>query len=102
LFNRTSATNCACLYNLSLNNSTPPNDWAFGFTVTTDHIWDGFVILALLEDCQRRSATLEVPHTGAQKDRRQMVWVVVIDGVTVGHPCCARHNCKIPLANNRH
>ena len=30
------------------------------------------------------------------------VWVVVIDGVTVGCPCCAVHNCKIPLQNNRH
>jgi hypothetical protein len=31
-----------------------------------------------------------------------MVYVVVIDGVTVGHPCCAIHNCHISLANNRH
>ena len=30
------------------------------------------------------------------------VWVVVIDGVTVGCPCCAVHNCKIPLESNRH
>jgi len=26
----------------------------------------------------------------------------VIDGVTVGHPCCALHNCHVALANNRH
>jgi len=26
----------------------------------------------------------------------------VIDGVTVGHPCCAVHNCHLPLENNRH
>jgi len=32
----------------------------------------------------------------------QKVWVVVIDGITVGHPCCAVHNCHIPLANNQH
>lgn len=30
------------------------------------------------------------------------VWVVAIDGVTVSHPCCAVHNCKVPLENNRH
>lgn len=30
------------------------------------------------------------------------VQVVVTDGVTVGHPCCAVHNCHIPLASNRH
>lgn len=23
----------------------------------------------------------------------------VTDGVTVGHPCCAEHECKIPLSN---
>ena len=78
------------------------------------------MLLALLEDCQGWSKLLEVPHTGAQKDRftaalcsRNLrfcmygqpelrhycnkcmrvfkngtkVWVVVIDGVTVGCPC---------------
>jgi CxC6 like cysteine cluster associated with KDZ transposases len=29
------------------------------------------------------------------------VWVVVVDGVTVGHPCCAVHNCFNPLENQR-
>ena len=134
---RTSATNCAHLYNITLSSTVPlvPDDLAFGFTITTEQVWDGFVILALLEDCQQRSKTLEVPHTGAQKDRftEQLhawnlrfrvhgqpelrhycnkclrvygnggkVWVVVIDGVTVGCPCCAVHNCKVPLENNRH
>jgi hypothetical protein len=33
---------------------------------------------------------------------RHMVSVVVIDGVTVGHPCCAIHNCHQPLASNSH
>ena len=27
--------------------------------------------------------------------------VAVTDGVTVGHPCCAEHNCHEPLLNNR-
>lgn len=26
---------------------------------------------------------------------------VVMDGVTIGHPCCSIHNCHIPLASNR-
>ncbi|KAG2035811.1 hypothetical protein BDR03DRAFT_811573, partial [Suillus americanus] len=30
------------------------------------------------------------------------VSVVVVDGVTVGHPCCAVYNCHIPLSNNHH
>ncbi|KAF8347656.1 hypothetical protein F5887DRAFT_864218, partial [Amanita rubescens] len=71
LLSWTSATNCAHLYNVSLantNGSSPPVDWPFSFTVSTDHVWDAFVILALLEDCQGRSATLKVLHTGKQKD----------------------------------
>jgi hypothetical protein len=132
---RTSATNCARLYNLTLSDTVPPGDWAFGFTLTTEHVWDGFVILALMDDHHHRSQTLKVPHTGAQKDRftealksrnirfrvqgqpelrhyckkclrvygnGHKVWVVVIDGVTVGCPCCAIHNCKTPLESNRH
>ena len=68
---RTSATTCGRLYNASLaktHGSSPPADWPFNFTVSTDHIWDVFVILALLGDCQGHSATLKVPHTGKQKD----------------------------------
>ena len=28
--------------------------------------------------------------------------MIVIDGVTIGHPCCGILHCSIPLANNRH
>jgi CxC6 like cysteine cluster associated with KDZ transposases len=31
----------------------------------------------------------------------RIVWVIVIDGVTLGCPCCGQHNCKIPLHSNR-
>lgn len=27
---------------------------------------------------------------------------VVVDGVTVGHPCCAEHDCRRPLESARH
>ncbi|KAG1731000.1 hypothetical protein EDB19DRAFT_1831826 [Suillus lakei] len=30
------------------------------------------------------------------------VSVVVVDGVTVGHPCCAVRNCHTPLSKNHH
>lgn len=30
-----------------------------------------------------------------------MVNAAVTDGVTIGHPCCASHNCKSPLESNR-
>jgi hypothetical protein len=29
------------------------------------------------------------------------VSVVVIDGITIGHPCCGQHNCQHPLTSNR-
>ena len=29
------------------------------------------------------------------------IFVVVMDGITLGHPCCAEHNCKIPLTSSR-
>ncbi|KAK7018933.1 hypothetical protein R3P38DRAFT_2393702, partial [Favolaschia claudopus] len=28
--------------------------------------------------------------------------VVVIDGITIGHPCCGVFNCPKPLISNRH
>ena len=50
---RTSATNCARQYNhtLNLNDLEPLVGWQYGFGVTTEQVWDGFVLLALLEDC---------------------------------------------------
>jgi hypothetical protein len=136
---RTSATNCARIYNHTLARSNVfPSDWAFGSVLTTEHVWDSFVLASLLEDCRCRQQTLVVPHDGLQKDRftssirarnqrfrlysqpelchhcrkcvrhytqdgaEKKVSVVVIDGVTVGHPCCGIHNCHNPLAKNRH
>ncbi|KAF8225954.1 hypothetical protein L208DRAFT_1503394, partial [Tricholoma matsutake] len=49
----TSATNCARIYNLSFPDPVSPDGWAFGFTVTTEQVWDGCVTLALLNDCQQ-------------------------------------------------
>ena len=31
----------------------------------------------------------------------ESVWVVVMDGITLGHPACAVHNCKEPLTTSR-
>jgi hypothetical protein len=65
-----SATNCARTYNISLSKQNePPKDWKFNFTLQSDHVYDGFVILSLLEDHQARQSTLVVPHTGEQRDR---------------------------------
>jgi hypothetical protein len=35
----------------------------------SDHVYDGFLILSLLEEHISHHSTLTVPHTGLQKDR---------------------------------
>ncbi|KAF8797810.1 hypothetical protein BYT27DRAFT_7228805 [Phlegmacium glaucopus] len=131
----TSATNCARMFNISIANDDLPA-WQFNLSLTSEHVFDGFTILCLLEDCLLQNRTLVVPHGGAARDRftepvclrnkrfrlcsqpelfhhcrkctrtykdpLRKVSVVVIDGVTVGHPCCGFPNCKVPLDNNRH
>jgi hypothetical protein len=37
--------------------------------LTTENVWDAFVLLLLLEDHQARDMRLRLPHTGKQKDR---------------------------------
>ena len=134
VISHTSATNCARLYHRSFSrDNIPPSSWPVGFTLTTEHVWDAFVIACLLDDSSRLSSQLVVPNAGLQKDRfmeamkarnlrfclysqpelshrcdkchrifrGEEVWVVVVDGVTVGHPCCAVHNCFDPLENHR-
>ncbi|KAJ7688745.1 hypothetical protein B0H17DRAFT_938044, partial [Mycena rosella] len=145
LISWTSATNGAQVYNTSLfrpENLPGHPDWIeTSFKLRPEHVWDGFIVLTLLEDHQARSATLRVPHTGEQRDRFTSameehntciqlcgqpewghycakcirVWddngvttkihVIVIDGITIGHPCCGVLHCPtvpIPLGNNRH
>ncbi|KAF8886257.1 hypothetical protein CPB84DRAFT_1685162 [Gymnopilus junonius] len=66
----TSATNCARFYNSALSgNRKPPSGWTFGFTLDSDHVWNGFMILSLLEDLVPRKQVLSVPHTGLDQDR---------------------------------
>ncbi len=67
-----SATNCMCPYNAALAEkaSEPPAGWRFGFTVTSDHVYNGFMIYCLLEDLISQTQTLSVPHKTCQdKDR---------------------------------
>lgn len=70
---RLSATNCAKVYDLSFSqretHALEDAGWPWGFKLTTEHVWDVFVILSLLRDHNRRQLHLEVPHTGLQKDR---------------------------------
>ncbi|KAG1727916.1 hypothetical protein EDD22DRAFT_789206 [Suillus occidentalis] len=103
-FSWTSATNCTKLYNLCLSHGKQtPAHYKVKFELSVEHIWDGYVIASLLEDCERRMSTLVAPHTGLTiYTVTHKVSVVVVDGVTVGHPCCAVYNCHAPLSNNHH
>ncbi|KAG1720182.1 hypothetical protein EDB19DRAFT_1930573 [Suillus lakei] len=35
-------------------------------------------------------------------DSKLKIQAAVCDGNTIGHPCCAVHDCKVPLMTNRH
>jgi hypothetical protein len=43
--------------------------WQFGCTLTTENVWDVFVILTLLDYHDRCGTRLQVPHDGEQKTR---------------------------------
>lgn len=71
---RTSASNCAQLYNISLAEpawrKANPIDWPFVFKIQSWHVWDAFVILSLLEYNQANNLPcLNVPHGGSQRSR---------------------------------
>ncbi|KAJ6592961.1 hypothetical protein B0H19DRAFT_1279753 [Mycena capillaripes] len=143
LISWTSATNTARVYDTCLSKpENQPNhkDWdpTRSFKLRTEHVWDGFLILLLVEDYVERDEILQVPNTGEQNvrfndairkrnsriclcgqpewahycNRCMRVWkdgdglkklhVLVIDGITIGNPCCGVHDCPEPLINNRH
>lgn len=67
---RTSATNGARVYNECLSKpENQPDVWKFDAELRTEHVWDGFCLLSLLEDHARNGSQLSVPNGGLQKDR---------------------------------
>lgn len=69
LLSWTSATNAAHIYHQSLAQLSPEQQSNPSYQLRTEHVWNGFVINALLKDAARRQYVLQVPHTGDQKDR---------------------------------
>lgn len=69
VFAWTSATNASHIYHEALSGLTLDDRSTARFHLRTEHVWDGFVIVALLKDAGERGHTLIVPHTGDQKDR---------------------------------
>ena len=77
LLNRLSAANCAKFYDLLFSQretqSLEGEGWPWGFKLRTEDVWDGFVILSLLPDCEVHQLHFEVLHTGLQKDCFKLV-----------------------------
>ena len=65
----TSGTNCAHFYNVTLHGDHhAPLDWQFGSMSNSEHVYNGFIILSLLEDCSLQQESLSMPHGGLDKD----------------------------------
>ena len=156
---RTSATNCARIYNSeSIGISSGlPLDWPLRFEIDTDGVSDAFYLYSLLMDHHHRGISLQLLHHAFNNADRirpvlhtqnlcmagtgQLEWnhacesctkvfssdtglcelhlkssksiiidtgdaiiavmhSAVTDGVTLGHPCCAVHDCQEALSNN--
>lgn len=44
-------------------------EWQFIPRLWTEHAWDAFILVSLLDDKKRYQQQLRVPHTGLQKDQ---------------------------------
>ena len=70
IVNRTSASNCAAVYNQSLTQpQNQPKNWEFSFNLWPEDIWEGISHLAILEHYKKEGDTLTVPHGLDQKDQ---------------------------------
>ncbi|KAG8916709.1 hypothetical protein FRC02_003630 [Tulasnella sp. 418] len=72
LFMWSSGTSCARWYNETFRqHSLLPilGNWPCGFELDCDHVWDSFIIPALIEDAESRGLPLELDHSGQQRER---------------------------------
>lgn len=66
---RMSAQNCANTYLEMHCEKEFPHQWPVQPTLSYTHVYDGFIILSLLEDAIGRQTSLKVPSYGLQADR---------------------------------
>ncbi|KAF8168383.1 hypothetical protein B0H34DRAFT_779734 [Crassisporium funariophilum] len=119
LLSWTSATNCACIYNLGFSgHNVKPPSWQFKLETTSDQFYNAFTILSLLEDCQFQRATLVVPHGGPANEcfteAKSNTLVIDVSNCKIlirnNHDCfcpayshmrgiCAIVNCSLPVAS---
>ena len=66
-----SAANASRLFKSTMTDSNyfRPYEWGLSDTLTTNHVWDSFVTLSLLDDAVSRGHLLNNPHSGFQSNR---------------------------------
>lgn len=95
---RVSTSNAAKAYKMSLGDrylkGLKGTGWQFGSHLITEHIWDAFITLCLIEDKQHGNQCLQVLHLGMQKD---WFWEAMAernqDFVLNGQPGVIDHVC---------
>ena len=95
---RFSASNTSRVYNCTMTDHDYFNtsEWGLSNTLTTNQIWDAFVLLSLLEDSVFRQKILSAPHDGNQNHRfrkameERNAWVIIN-----GQPDAVRHACNL-------
>ena len=94
---RVSASNAAKLYSMSFENEANlehTGDWQFVSHLSTEQVWDAFVIYSLLDEKKRHREQLKVPHTGLQSDRfKQAMEERTQDIILNGQPDAVLHAC---------
>ncbi|KAF8579378.1 hypothetical protein K439DRAFT_1620562 [Ramaria rubella] len=125
VFTHASAQSISRVYNMALKTPEDSQENASTFlkkSMDGELVLDAFFLHALLRDNMKRGACLSVPHHGGHNDRftdalneRNLrmagtgedghiyrMTAGVTDGITVGHPCCCVHDCKVPLEHHHH
>ncbi|EIN04542.1 hypothetical protein PUNSTDRAFT_76162 [Punctularia strigosozonata HHB-11173 SS5] len=103
-----------------------PHTWNLNLTLSSEQVWHAFYVSCVIRDHASRGATLVLSNIGDHNSRLKEVLearnlriiemgqpershackacplrAAVMDGITLGHPCCSIHNCTQPLINNR-
>jgi hypothetical protein len=71
---RTSATNCARIYNLDTDNAADPIfrpiDWPVVYTLDTERVWEALLLFWVLEDYSERDRLLLLPEKAESQAAR--------------------------------
>lgn len=92
-----SFANCAAIYLNSHETTTKnkiPESWKFKGKLDGKNVAHAFILLALLEDHQKRNAILQVPHSGLQSERYKAAMRERNDRVRLYGQHELRHRCE--------